>query len=197
MKLQYDELKKIIGNYPVDVGGGGDCGDDDVGCTELPVFDTFVEGGTYMAETISAMEPHFKELHTIEIAWHYYNLAKNKYKNSKIQFHLGDTTKLLPTILQTLKGKPTVFFMDSHWSCSNTGKGDIEVPLLEELKIINKEYNENCVLIIDDYRLFNGNDKFVDWSEITEPNILACIDQEKILKIHIENDRYILYLRKV
>lgn len=180
MRLKINELNEIRNGYPLQ-----------------ETFDTFLETGTHKGCTIKDMEPHFKLLHTIEITEYFYNMATKDYKGNKINFHLGDSTQVLYKILPTLKDKPTIFFLDAHWSCDKTGKGEKDVPLLEELEIINKEYNENCIVIIDDYRLFDGGDPYVNWSEITEKSVLNSVDDKKVLKYYAKNDRFILYLTKV
>lgn len=92
--------------------------------------------------------------------------------------------KFLGNYYQILKKKP-IFFLDGHCSSGNTGRGDKDCPLYEEITHINELYKHEGIIIIDDFRLF-GLDKSSgklneDWSDINKDNIL------KILKTRISN----------
>ena len=60
---------------------------------------------------------------------------------------------MLPEIIKNMID-PTIFWLDGHYSCGITAKGDVDVPLLEELIAINVLFKGSAILIIDDYRLF-------------------------------------------
>jgi len=100
------------------------------------IYSCFVETGTYAGDTILSVEPYFEELHTIEIKREQYEASAKLYNGDKITFHLGDSSIVLKDIIPELK-KPTIFFLDAHWSEGSTGKGKKDVPLLEEIKLIN------------------------------------------------------------
>lgn len=160
-------------------------------------FDTFVETGTHYGSTIFSLYPFFKELHTVELSENFYEICKDRARCdniNNIHFHLGSSDIVIKKICQNIK-KPLLFFLDSHWSKDNTAKGEVEVPLLQELKSI-KERNENDIVIIDDFRLFgtkNPND--VDWSDITIENILKILDKNIFATMQY-NDRYIVFLKQ-
>lgn len=158
---------------------------------EKRVYSSFVESGTYKGETIDLLHPYFDNLHTIEIQPDYHTYNINKFRKfPKIKCHYGDSTKLLPNLL-TIISTDTVFWLDGHWSCEDTGKGDKEVPLLEELQAIN-QFKHHAVIIIDDYRLFDGKDAYVNWSDITEKSVLAQIEPSKIVQYFVEGDRFVI-----
>lgn len=169
-------------------------------CTELlsiaktapEDFDHFVETGTYKADTTLAAASLFKDVHSFEIVEALHNESKEKCRHhSNIHLHLGDTMKLLPTILPSIKG-PCVWFLDAHQSGQDTSNNGTCVPLLDELNLIlsSIECTSN-VFIIDDVRLFS---KYWDWEGIS----LASI--EKVFQKHdipiymkfVKNDRYVI-----
>lgn len=165
-------------------------------------FPIFIETGTLNGETIFAMEDHFDSLHTIEIDNNYHCKTKSNYAGSKISFHLGDSAVVLGTVLQHID-QNTVFFLDGHYSGSDTGFGAKHVPLYEELNLINNLFSKKAIIIIDDYRLFNVYDGgIVDWTNINKE---TCVS---ILKDRIQNiyhlpsslhpeDRLIIELKEI
>jgi len=160
-------------------------------------FDTFIETGTHYGSTIFSLYPFFKELHTIELSENFYNICKQRSIDQNIKnivFHLGSSDILIQNLCKNIK-KPLIFFLDSHWSKDNTAKGDVEVPLLNELESIKKR-NENDILIIDDLRLFGTkNPDDVDWSAITIENILKILDKNVFATMEF-NDRYTVFLKQ-
>ena len=124
---------------------------------------------------LNAAKKLFKKVHTIEIAEHFYNSAKTKFSGTNVICHLGDSSILLENICKTLD-KPTCFWLDGHWSAGNTGKGIKNIPLYEELELIMKYCSENCVILIDDCRLFEKTDPYVDgWESINKNTILDIV----------------------
>ena len=175
--------------------------------TEFPIF---VETGTYQGNTVLALEKNFSKLHTIEIKKDLYLSVKNKYErarnihNRKINFHLGDSGIILKHICPQLDAN-TIFFLDGHWSCGITGKGVKDCPLYEELTCILNDMAHECVIIIDDCRLFgkgpNVDNYECDWEDINISNIVNIV-RPRLLSHHFapseldEKDRLILYLKK-
>jgi len=143
--------------------------------TEYP---NFIETGTYYGETILGMEPYFTNLYTIEIKPEFYYQILNYYKGNKIKFLLGDSSNVLPSIIPYISGN-SIFFLDGHWSALNTGKGDKDCPLYEELQAIISFHKNKAILIIDDVRLFgsgpNVNDEVCNWEDISLNNVLSIV----------------------
>jgi hypothetical protein len=153
-------------------------------------YGIFVETGTYKDETSAEMAPHFNNVHTIEIQPDLFRRTFQLFKNTNVKCHFGDCAKVLPILAPTLT-ENTVFWLDGHWSCGETGKGDKDVPLLEELNAINNGYKGTAVIIVDDYRLFNGNDEYVDWSEINESALLEKVSS-RVTQYFVDGDRFII-----
>jgi hypothetical protein len=168
-------------------------------------YPTFVESGTHVGNTIIPLDNFFQKLHTIEIKKEFYESTKQKYKGNKIQFHLGDASIILKDICKIITS-PVIFFLDGHWSAGNTGRGDKDCPLYEELSCIMTYCNHKCIIIVDDCRLFGKgpsyNNEVCNWEDINATNILSLVD--KRLNNHYyasselyEKDRLILHLDSI
>ena len=160
-------------------------------------YRTFVETGTWLGHTIFRMENHFDELHTIEISEKFYRDAKNKYTGDKISFHLGDTSEVLKDIVPKLSNN-TFFFLDAHYSGGDTGRGDKDCPLIEEIEIIHSSFKPSAIIIIDDFRLF-GTNSFEDWSQISKQKILNIVKDRMKTEYHCpsdidEKDRWVIHM---
>jgi hypothetical protein len=131
-------------------------------------YSCFIETGIYNGTTTFALEPFFDKIYTIEFSETHYNNTKNKYNGNKISFLLGDSSIVLKSLLPTIKEK-AIFFLDGHWSAGDTGRSDKDCPLIEEVTHIMNLFENEAIIIIDDYRLFGlllpTEDSFIiDWS---------------------------------
>jgi hypothetical protein len=154
-------------------------------------YSCFIETGTFNGDTIFTVEPFFNKLYTIEFSEKYYNNTKNKYSGNKINFLLGDSSIVFESLLANIDEK-CIFFLDGHWSGGDTGKSSKDCPLEEEITHINNLFNNDAIIIIDDFRLF-GLDKSSgklgeDWSKINKENLLNIL-KSRITKVyHLDSD---------
>jgi hypothetical protein len=152
----------------------------------------FVETGTYHGDTILEMSKYFDKSYTVELSNDLYDrFNKKDFDRNKITSLLGDSSKVLKDIILELKDN-SIFFLDGHFSSCGTAKGEKDVPLLEEIRLINDFYKFKGIIIIDDLRLFNTK-KTEDWSEITIESVENEI-KDKIYKKIILGDRLILVI---
>jgi glycosyltransferase involved in cell wall biosynthesis len=121
---------------------------------------TFVETGTFLGETTAFAAHVFKEVHTIELSPEIYKKACHNlrcYATTKV--HLGDSTKVFPSLLPTLSSGISLFWLDGHYSAvynhEKTALGTVNTPILQELQQIQKANLQNSIILIDDIRLFD------------------------------------------
>ena len=165
-------------------------------------YTTFIESGTYYGDTIFNMESYFDKLVTIDIKKEFYDICRNKNKGNKIDFHLGDSSDVFKKILPKIKTK-SILFLDGHWSAENTGRGNKDCPLYEELNEINNLLQTEAILIIDDYRLFgkgpNKKNENCNWEDINKETILKILEKRINKCYHLpseitEDDRFIIHI---
>jgi hypothetical protein len=159
------------------------------------IYECFIESGSYMGSTIDNIKNNFNEINTIELNENLHKFCKKKFKNVyNINCIQGNSIIELENILKK-NNKNIIFFLDAHYSGGETSRSEEDVPLLEELKVINKYFKNNGIIIIDDLRLFNTNYN-EDWSNITKKNILEKLDK-LIIKFSLtmdKIDKFVIYL---
>ena len=162
-------------------------------------YNVFVESGTYTGDTIFSRESLFNKLFTIEISEKLYRETSKLYNGNKINFILGDSTKVFKYLLPLLTEK-CIFFLDGHYSSGVTGKGDKDCPLNEEIDLINELVENEAIIIIDDCRLF-GTKVYEDWSNINHRTLLSKVSKriKEFYFLDSEcalNDRMIIHINK-
>lgn len=144
----------------------------------------FIETGTYRGDTVAAIKDMYASVISIEIDEALYKMACVRFaadKNVKIVH--GDCARELPVILATLY-EPAVFWLDGHYSGGETGKGEIEDPILISLSQIAALPAQEHVIFVDDARTFDGREGRPDISDIF--NSIKKINSRYILRV--QND---------
>jgi len=120
--------------------------------TQLNI-DTFIETGTYKAQSSIWASQVFKNVHTIENSKAIFddNIELIK-KYPQINFHYGHSKVILTQILENLKSE-AIIWLDAHWSGMDTYGENDECPLIDEINTIITS-NPNHIILIDDARLF-------------------------------------------
>jgi len=148
----------------------------------------FVETGTYKGETTRTVSPHFEQVITVEIFKPLFEEAKASFETyHNIIAYLGNSVQVLdqPETRQIYK-HGAVFFLDAHVSGRDSSYDpDLPVPLLEEIKTINKEPLGKSLFIIDDLRLWKNN----DWP-VSSASICEQFRPGQIVNAYESNDRY-------
>lgn len=122
-------------------------------------IDTVIETGTNVGATTLYFSLLFDNVHTIEIDPHFYKEALENLKMTpNVKCHLGDSKKILPELLPSLKNNRLLFYLDAHWHN--------DFPLNKEIRIIAETHKNNCILVIDDFQVKGREDlQFDAWGE--------------------------------
>lgn len=109
-------------------------------------INTVVETGTFIGASAFTFGLLFDDVHTIELSTEYFQIAGNFLKDSSnIHQYLGSSEQILRNILPSLANEPVLFYLDAHWN---------EFwPLLGEIEEISKTHRDNCVIVIDDFKV--------------------------------------------
>ncbi len=109
-------------------------------------IDVAVETGTSQGSTTTLFSLLFDEVHTIEIVESvYYQTQKRLSGIDNVHCHLGSSEAVLKELLPSLKDKRILFYLDAHWQSY--------WPLLDELEEISKTHKDNCIIVIDDFKV--------------------------------------------
>ena len=109
-------------------------------------IDTVVETGTFRGFSTAFFSTIGKEVHTIEVVEEIYQETKASLQDcSNITFHLGSSDIVMKELLPKLESKPVLFYLDAHWYD--------KWPLLQELEEISHTHHDNCVIVIDDFKV--------------------------------------------
>ncbi len=119
----------------------------------------FVETGSLRGEgVIEALRTGFTEIHSIELSPHYHSYCKDTFSHlPHVHFWLGDSATLLEEIIQKID-KPITFWLDGHYSGTDTAKGSRNTPILQELAAIKRHPIKTHTILIDDVRLFSSEE---------------------------------------
>jgi tetratricopeptide (TPR) repeat protein len=126
-------------------------------------IDTFIESGTYLAETTKEAAECFECVYTVEVNREYYEQSMKSLEGlHHVALYHGDSSNVLPEILPQLKAaeKKIIFWLDGHFMSSMIGEHDSVLveygytPIRQELKAIAESGIRNAIVLIDDIRLF-------------------------------------------
>jgi hypothetical protein len=119
---------------------------------QVPIA-TFVETGTYFGNTTLWAASNFNRVISIEADERLYEKASVRLRSFKnIELHRGQSQEILKRLIPGIE-KPTIVWLDAHWSGLGTAGEDFECPLLEEILAVDASAPQHY-LLIDDGRLF-------------------------------------------
>lgn len=147
-----------------------------------------VETGTFLGATTDFLSSCFNTVHTIEILETNLDQAESFLSDKdNIHFHLGSSQVILQKILPELAGKRTLFYLDAHWNDY--------WPLLDELTEISKTHRDNCVIVIDDFKVPKRRD--IPFDQYGEHQCSYKYIQQKLEEVFSYYDYYYLIPKDV
>lgn len=119
---------------------------------------TLIETGTYYGDMVSAMKHAFTRIISIEMKPDLAHRAKRRFARfPHIEILQGDSGSLIKEALKRTP-EPCLFWLDAHTHFGETGKD--ETPILMELADIMNRKVAGDVILIDDARLFFGENGY-------------------------------------
>lgn len=122
---------------------------------------TFVETGTFLGEMVFAVKNDFDKIYSIELGQDLFQNAKKRFINQKnITILQGDSGEVIRQVL-TQVHEPCLFWLDGHYSAGITAKGSKDTPISNELlHIFSHPFADKHIILIDDARLFTGENDY-------------------------------------
>ena len=148
-------------------------------------LDNFIETGTCYGDMLAGIKNHVEKAVSVEIDENLYQAAQNRFINDEhVKIILGDSADILPAIVKEID-KPTLFYLDAHYSGSGTGRGKTDTPLLSELKLLSKMNIKNHIILIDDARHLgnNGYPTFFEIKELFDLKEVSIHNKKDIIRI--------------
>lgn len=145
----------------------------------------FIESGSYRGDGIKmALEGSFEEIYSIELSPHLYEICYTMFAETpKVHVLFGDTAQVMPELLKQIDA-PATFWLDGHYSWSQTARGDTNTPILQELESIRNHPIKTHTILIDDVRQFGTVEfDFVELDDI----IQKILEINPNYKIHYED----------
>jgi hypothetical protein len=153
---------------------------------ELPVF---VESGTHVGNMVEAMRTSFQDLYSIELAPALFEQCVARFAGMPhIHLAQGDSGQILGQVIAGIE-RPSLFWLDGHYSAGITAKGPLETPVEKELgHIAAHRLAHQHVILIDDARLFTGAGDYPHVRQLQEwasrAGFTSCTVEDDIIRIH-------------
>lgn len=127
---------------------------------------TFIETGTYLGDMVFAVRKRASKIISIEISEDLASKARARFsKYPEIRIIHGDSSKELPNVLPSIEG-PCLFWLDAHYSGGITEGDPARSPISEEIEAIMRHASSNHVILLDDARLFRGDNGYPSLDDI-------------------------------
>jgi hypothetical protein len=152
----------------------------------------FVETGSWLGDGISAaLKAGFQEVHSIELSPKYYDKCCKRFKDcTNVYLHLGDSGKCLYNIIKGVDNNIT-FWLDGHYSGTDTAIGTENVPLRLELDAIKHHHINTHTIMIDDLRLLREHNPVWGYLDYNENDLITMIKAiNKDYTISYESTKY-------
>lgn len=118
---------------------------------------TWVETGTWEGVTTAKLAKIAFHVHSIEPQPEFARRATERFRDvSNISIHEGSSEDCFEPIVSGLTGD-VAFWLDGHFSDGGTYKGELDTPIVEELRVIasHEELMSSVAVFVDDFRCFD------------------------------------------
>jgi hypothetical protein len=149
----------------------------------------FVETGTYLGEMTFAVRNLFDEIWTIELSAELCRRAERRFACfGHIRVVEGDSAAKLPEVLAKI-AQPCLFWLDGHHCGGLSAQAESDTPIWDELRDVFNHPVKDHVILIDDARLFTGENDYPTLKELKEAVLrdrpdLVCDVADDIIRIH-------------
>lgn len=127
---------------------------------------SFVETGTFYGDMLAALAGDFERLCSIELDPGLGGRAARRFASDpRISIVIGDSAMMLEPLLRSL-ARPSVLWLDGHYSGILTARGASDTPILRELDAVFCGGTPHDVVLIDDARLFGTDGAYPTLAEL-------------------------------
>lgn len=149
-------------------------------------LEILVETGTYRGDMVHAMRNDFKKIYSIELSTELFEAARRRFHGaSNIEILQGDSGIVIAQLIPKLD-RPTLFWLDGHYSAGMTARGAKDTPIFEELGHIFNSSMKDYAIVIDDARLFGADPAYPTMQELKDyikshrPDAVVSVDTDSI-----------------
>jgi hypothetical protein len=108
----------------------------------------------------------FKQICTIELDPELWKIMHDKFSRyPHVRVIQGNSGHVLPAILATVSQR-CLFWLDGHFSGPGTARGAVDSPIAKELDAIRSHHRNDHIILVDDARLFSGNNGYLTLEDI-------------------------------
>ena len=152
---------------------------------------TWIETGTWMGDTTDELAGMALHVHSIEPQLEFVNSARERFRNSNnVSLHHGTSEQLFNEVLSSCSGD-VAFWLDGHFSAGATYEGEVDTPILSELRAIKENLHRfsNVSVFVDDFRCFDPSNS--EFSDYPEKKVLVDWAEENGLIWTVEHDIFV------
>jgi hypothetical protein len=134
-------------------------------------YTILVETGTYKGDMVLAQKNYFKKIYSIELSQALFERARKRFQGQD-DIHLlqGNSGEVIANVLAELR-EPAIFWLDGHYSGGITATIEKHSPIIEELDTIIANNRLQHIVLIDDARIFVGEQGYPTLGEMKEMTI--------------------------
>lgn len=141
-------------------------------------YEVLVETRTYRGDTVRGLRHSFARIISIEVDEALFWRATHRCSGQEnAELLLGDSAVLLPQVLKDLDA-PAIFWLDAHWSGGETGSGELETPVVQEIREIVAHRPDNLVLVDDLREFVNAKPDYPTLNQVRDLAAAACYETQ-------------------